>query len=138
MKPLLRGHPDKRPTSLERPLDNVNLYINVLISTPDQGPPLLKGHFSGAKRVASQEGHCKWKWATFYCRGSYYGKYSSILFSLSFCNCMFFFRLDYFLFFSLCLEYVSMSAIPQFSSRLKRRLSRMRLRRRCSSQKLSL
>ena len=27
-------------------LDNVNRIINVLISTPDERPPLLKGHFS--------------------------------------------------------------------------------------------
>ena len=46
---LLRGHPDERPPPLERPLDNVNLNINVLISTPDERPPLLKGHFSGEK-----------------------------------------------------------------------------------------
>ena len=59
VEPLLRGHPDERPPPLERPLDNVNLNINVLISTPDERPPLLKGHFSGANRVASQEGfHC--------------------------------------------------------------------------------
>ena len=59
MEPLLRGHPDKRPPPLERPLDNVNLNINVLISTPDERPSLLKGHFSSAKGVASQEGfHC--------------------------------------------------------------------------------
>ena len=59
MKPLLRGHPFERPPPLERPLDNVNLNINVLISTPDERPPLLKGHFSDAKGVASQEGfHC--------------------------------------------------------------------------------
>ena len=59
VEPLLRGHPDKRPPPLERPLDNVNLNINVLISTPDKRPPLLKGHFSDAKGVASQEGfHC--------------------------------------------------------------------------------
>ena len=59
VEPLLRGHPDERPPPLERPLDNVNLNINVLISTPDERPPLLKGHFSGAKGVASQEGfHC--------------------------------------------------------------------------------
>ena len=32
-------------TPLERPLDNVYLNINVLISTPDERPPLLKGHF---------------------------------------------------------------------------------------------
>ena len=56
MKPLLRGHPDERPPPLKRPLDNVNLHINVLIFTPDKRPPLLKGHFSDAKGVASQEG----------------------------------------------------------------------------------
>ena len=59
VEPLLRGHPDKRPPLLERPLDNVNLNINVLVSTPDERPPLLKGHFSDAKWLASQEGfHC--------------------------------------------------------------------------------
>ena len=59
VEPLLRGHPDERPAPLERTLDNVNLNINVLISTPDERPPLLKGHFSDAKVVASQEGfHC--------------------------------------------------------------------------------
>ena len=59
VEPLLRGHPDERPPPLERPLDNVNLNFNVLISTPDERPPLLKGHFSDAKGVASQEGfHC--------------------------------------------------------------------------------
>ena len=59
VEPLLRGHPDERPPPLERPLDDVNLNINVLISTPDERPPLLKGHFSGAKGVASQKGfHC--------------------------------------------------------------------------------
>ena len=59
VEPLLRGHPDERPTPLERPLDNVNLNINVLISTPDERPSLLKGHISGTKGVASQEGlHC--------------------------------------------------------------------------------
>ena len=40
MEPLFRGHPD------EKLLDNVNLNINVFISTPDERPPLLKGHFS--------------------------------------------------------------------------------------------
>ena len=34
---------------LVRPLYNVNLNINVLISTPEEKPSLLKGHFSGAK-----------------------------------------------------------------------------------------
>ena len=59
MEPLLRGHPDERPPPLERLLDNVNLNINVLISTSDERPPLLKGQFSGTKGVASQEGlHC--------------------------------------------------------------------------------
>ena len=59
VEPLLRGYPDERPPPLERPLANVNLNINVLISTPDERPPLLKGHFSDAKGVASQEGfHC--------------------------------------------------------------------------------
>ena len=59
VEPLLRGHPDESPAPLERPLDNVNLNINLLISTPDERPPLLKGHFSDAKVVASQEGfHC--------------------------------------------------------------------------------
>ena len=42
--------PFERPPHLERPLGNV------LISTPDERPPLLKGHFSGAKGMASQEG----------------------------------------------------------------------------------
>ena len=50
------GHPDERPPPLERLLVNINLNINVLISTPDKRPPLLKGHFSYAKGVASQEG----------------------------------------------------------------------------------
>ena len=59
MEPLFRDHRDKMPTPLERPLDNVILKINVLISTPDEWPLLLKGHISGAKGVASQEGfHC--------------------------------------------------------------------------------
>ena len=56
MEPPLRGQPDERPLPLERPLDNINLNINVLISTPDERPPLLKGHFSGDKGEASQEG----------------------------------------------------------------------------------
>ena len=55
VEPLLRGHPDERPPPLERPLD-VNLNMNILIFTPDERPPLLKGHFSNAKVVASQEG----------------------------------------------------------------------------------
>ena len=59
VEPLLRGHPDERSPPLERPLDNINLNINVLIFTPYKMPPLLKGHFPDAKGVASQEGfHC--------------------------------------------------------------------------------
>ena len=49
VEPLYRGHPDERPTPLERPLYTANLNINVLISTPDERPPLLKDHFSGGK-----------------------------------------------------------------------------------------
>ena len=63
VEPLLRGHPDERPPPLERPLDDVNLNMNILIFTPDERPPLLKGHFSNAKVVASQEG--------FYCTSMY-------------------------------------------------------------------
>ena len=59
VEPLLRADPVERPPPLERPLDNINLNTNVLISTPEERPPLLKGHFSGAKGVVSQEGfHC--------------------------------------------------------------------------------
>ena len=36
VEPFLRGHPDERPTPLERPLDTVNLNINVLISIPEE------------------------------------------------------------------------------------------------------
>ena len=39
-----------RDQPLERPLDNVNLNINVLISTPDERPALFKCRFSGEKR----------------------------------------------------------------------------------------
>ena len=34
VEPLLRGHPDKRPTPLERPHHNTNLNLYVLMSTP--------------------------------------------------------------------------------------------------------
>ena len=61
VEPLLRGHPDERPLPLERPLDEENLNKNVLISTPDERPPVLKRQFSEAKGVASLEGfHCIW------------------------------------------------------------------------------
>ena len=42
---LLRGHPDKRPPTLEKPLDYVNPNKNELISTPNGRPPLLKATF---------------------------------------------------------------------------------------------
>ena len=54
MEPLLRAHPDKRPPPLERPLENVNLNKIVLIYNPNERPPFLKCHFSGAKGVALQ------------------------------------------------------------------------------------
>ena len=42
-----------------RPLNNVNLKMNISISTPDERPSLLKGHISGAKGVTSRAGyHC--------------------------------------------------------------------------------
>ena len=50
MEPILRDHPDERSLPLERPLDNVNLNINVLISTPGESPALLKGHITAIKR----------------------------------------------------------------------------------------
>ena len=40
-------------STLESLLESVNLNINVLISTHDERPLLLKGHFSGAKGVTS-------------------------------------------------------------------------------------
>ena len=49
MEPLLSDHPEK-PTSLEKPFDDVNLSINIFISTPDKRTPLLKGNASGAKK----------------------------------------------------------------------------------------
>ena len=62
VEPLLRGHPGERLSALERPLDNANLNIVVFIFTPDERPPLLKGHISGEKRVATQEGfHCTFR-----------------------------------------------------------------------------
>ena len=49
VEPLSIGHHAKRPTPLKKPLDTFNLNINVYISTPDERPFFLKGHFSGAK-----------------------------------------------------------------------------------------
>ena len=37
-------------------MDSLNITTNVLISIPDKRPSLLKGHISGARGVASQEG----------------------------------------------------------------------------------
>ena len=45
LEPLLRGH-----------ADDINLNINVLIYTPEERPPLLKGHISGPKGMALQKG----------------------------------------------------------------------------------
>ena len=55
MKTLLRGHPDVRPTPLERPLDNVNLIIDVLICI------LMRGHPSWK---AKSLGRCPWRGST--------------------------------------------------------------------------
>ena len=61
VEPLLRGHLDKRPTPLERLPDSANFNKNET-DTPEERPPLLKGHFPGAKGVASQEGfHCTYQ-----------------------------------------------------------------------------
>ena len=56
VEPFLRGPPDEKPPPLEGPFGNVNLNINVLIFTSEEWPPLLNGHISGAKGVASIEG----------------------------------------------------------------------------------
>ena len=46
VEPLLRGHPfESPPPPSGKTICNVNLNINGLISTPDERPPLLKGHF---------------------------------------------------------------------------------------------
>ena len=59
VEPLMSGHPDKRPIPPEKSMVNVYLKIDVLIFTPDERPPLLKNHLSGAKEVTLQEGfHC--------------------------------------------------------------------------------
>ena len=50
----MRGRP------LQRRLDNLNLHINVLISIPDEGPPLLKSHLSGEMWMTS---HCNYVWS---------------------------------------------------------------------------
>ena len=41
METLLRDHPDERSSPLERPLDNVNLNIDVLISSLTRGHTFL-------------------------------------------------------------------------------------------------
>ena len=76
VEPLLRGHPFKRPIPMERSQDNVDLNINILISIPDERPPLLKSHFSCAKGVASQDRyHC-----------SLYYLFSQTVFFYTHCN----------------------------------------------------
>ena len=69
---LLSGRPDVRPPPLERPLDNVNLNINVLISNPDERP------LRGETEVSSQEGvHCIYNMRIKLCM--YYEYKSSLL-----------------------------------------------------------
>ena len=46
VEPLLRGHPDKRPTPLERPLENVNLNIICIDFYPrGEATPLKRPFF---------------------------------------------------------------------------------------------
>ena len=57
MEPLLRDQPDERPTPLERPLVNVNLYINIQWNPSCEATPFASekwpfkrgGHSSGVK-----------------------------------------------------------------------------------------
>ena len=56
VKPLLRDHPDERPTHMARPHDDVNLNMKLLVFNPTMRPPLITGHLSSAKGVALQEG----------------------------------------------------------------------------------
>ena len=50
---------EELPTPLEGPHVDVNFNMKVLISTPDEKPPLSWGQISGAKGMAPQEGfHC--------------------------------------------------------------------------------
>ena len=51
VEPLSRGHPDEMPTPLERPLNNIDLNMKDLISTPDERQPLFKGHIYRAKAI---------------------------------------------------------------------------------------
>ena len=69
LEPLFRDHPDERPHSLERPLDNVNLNINLLISTPDERPFFLKSHVSEwpQKRGSTVCSHVVYKTCVFVC-----------------------------------------------------------------------
>ena len=49
----LRGIPEKKPTPLEMTREEVNINLGILISTPDERPPLLKEQILGAKWVTS-------------------------------------------------------------------------------------
>ena len=56
METLLRGDPDESPNLLERPLNNVNLNINIIINTPDDRPtPLEKKTFLAEKANLKRE-----------------------------------------------------------------------------------
>ena len=69
---------------------NVNLNINVLISTPEKRPLLLKGHFSVAKGVASKEGLHLNTYINTYCQSLLFVHLDFIMFSFqhlsSHCN----------------------------------------------------
>ena len=56
VEPLLRGHPDERQYSLKRQHDIVNLNHIELITTPDERPPILRGHISDSNEVAPKGG----------------------------------------------------------------------------------
>ena len=75
--PLCRGHPDGRPTPLERPLVMVNLNMNVLNSTPDERPLLLWGYFSSVERGGLTRGVPLYFFFKF-TRKEYQGSYRSL------------------------------------------------------------
>ena len=75
VEPHLRGHPNKGPTPLERPLDNVNINIYVLFSTSDckRGVPLFihtcftlkRVLFEAQKSVTKLKTYSAWKFSGF-------------------------------------------------------------------------